>query len=236
MTEKNYNRIKVFCLTTVFALVFSCVFILPLSPGEYKNTHHLITSVPFISQSGSYPTGCEVVAATMVLQYYGYPYTVDQMIDGYLDIGSYTFESGRLVADDPNEMFIGNPRATQTFGCYAPVIARMMNKVLSGQTAYVMYDMSLEDISMNFIDKDIPVLVWVTINMREPAKTTPMTIRGTGRTMDWIDGEHCMVLVGHDEDNYYFNDPYQSYGKVSYPKEVAEQRYALLGSQAVVIK
>ena len=45
---------------------------------------------------------------------------------------------------------------------------------------------------------------------------------------------HCVLLVGYDENNYFFNDPMakkiQGYSKAS-----VEKAYAALGKQAIVI-
>ncbi|MFQ9415315.1 MAG: C39 family peptidase [Bifidobacterium pseudocatenulatum] len=42
------------------------------------------------------------------------------------------------------------------------------------------------------------------------------------RSYLWISNEHCMSLVGYDEENYYFNDPYENHGAIGYPKAVVE--------------
>ena len=43
-----------------------------------------IIDVPYIYQAVKYPTGCESVSATSVLQYYGLDISVDTFIDEYL--------------------------------------------------------------------------------------------------------------------------------------------------------
>ena len=43
-----------------------------------------IIEAPYIDQSVSYPTGCESVSATMLLQYLGYEITVDEFIRNYV--------------------------------------------------------------------------------------------------------------------------------------------------------
>ena len=45
--------------------------------------------------------------------------------------------------------------------------------------------------------------------------------------------EHCMLLVGYDEKNYYFKDPYDNNGVIGYPKEIVERRHAAQHSMAL---
>ena len=45
-----------------------------------------------------------------------------------------------------------------------------------------------------------------------------------------------MLLVGYDEEGYYFNDPYENNGVIRYPKELVEDRYKAQHMQAVVSK
>lgn len=56
---------------------------------------------------------------------------------------------------------------------------------------------------------------------------------GSG-TYEYPGGEHCLVLVGYDDENYYSNDPLKD-GLTAYKKSVVEQRFEALERQAVVI-
>ena len=42
-----------------------------------------------------------------------------------------------------------------------------------------------------------------------------------------------MLLVGYDEKNYYFNDPYDNNGVIGYTKEIVERRHAAQHSMAL---
>ena len=57
----------------------------------------------------------------------------------------------------------------------------------------------------------------------------------TGETFTWISNEHCMLLVGADEENYYFNDPYDGHGVIGYPKALVEDRHQAQHMQAVAV-
>ena len=195
-----------------------------------------IIDVPYIDQTDYYPSGCEVVSATMLLQYYGYEIFVDQYVDKYLDVSTVESKDGILMAEDPKDYFIGDPRSSYSYGCFAPVIVKSMNKILDGgKKAENITGTSLEVIAEQYIKKGIPVLVWATIEMEPPSEGTDWLLKSNGRRYHWIGGEHCLVLVGYDETSYYFNDPYANNGLVAYKKEVVEQRYEDLGKQAIVV-
>lgn len=195
-----------------------------------------IIDVPYIDQTDYYPSGCEVVSATMLLQYYGYEIFVDQYVDKYLDVSTVESKDGILMAEDPKDYFIGDPRSSYSYGCFAPVIVKSMNKILDGgKKAENITGTSLEVIAEQYIKKGIPVLVWATIEMEPPSEGTDWLLKSNGRRYHWIGGEHCLVLVGYDETSYYFNDPYANNGLVAYKKDVVEQRYEDLGKQAIVV-
>lgn len=42
-----------------------------------------------------------------------------------------------------------------------------------------------------------------------------------------------MLLVGYDENGYWFNDPYDHNGVIFYEKELTEQRHAAQHSMAI---
>ena len=56
-----------------------------------------------------------------------------------------------------------------------------------------------------------------------------------GKLIQWIAPEHCLLLVGYDDEHYIFNDPLKSKPFTYYKKAAVEQAYAGLFSQAVII-
>ena len=91
----------------------------------------------------------------------------------------------------------------------------------------------LSQLCKEYIDNNIPVVVWATINMLETVPKNSWYL-SDGKRFTWPGNEHCMVLTGYDSESYYFNDPYA--GKlVKYEKETVEQRYSELGKQSVAV-
>lgn len=206
-----------------------------LNDKNYSEQYKFI-SVPYISQSGGYPTGCEIVSASMLLQYYEYNVSVDEFIDNYLESSLLEEVNGDLYGPNPNEVFVGDPRSVYSYGCYAPVIVNSLNKILDGEhLAKNTTGNEFNELIENYIDREIPVLVWTSINLLPTNAGTQWYIRESGDKFQWISNEHCMVLVGYDEDKYYFNDPYEDNGVVSYDKELVEKRFEELGKQSVAI-
>lgn len=193
--------------------------------------------VPYIDQSIRYPTGCESVTTVMLLQYLGYDLTVDDFIQNYLEQRGFEKREGRLYGPDPNEYFCGSPYDEDSFGCYAPVICKALRKVLD--SSYEVIDETGTDINRlltDYIDRGMPVIFWACINMREPVTGPEWKLADTGETFTWISNEHCMLLVGYDEEGYYFNDPYENNGVIRYDKKTVEERHRAQHSMAVGVK
>lgn len=192
-----------------------------------------ILDVPYLSQEGILPTGCEVVSAAMVLQYWGIDITAPELAE-MLPCSSLYEEKGEFHGPDPNEYFVGSPFDPYSYGCYAPVIADVVSDVEPSLTAQVLYDCSLEELYGEYVSQGIPVLLWCTINMVESYDGAAWTLPD-GSSFTWRSNEHCLVLAGREGEEYICMDSYDSNGQVSIPFALLEQRYEELGSQAVVM-
>ena len=79
--------------------------------------------------------------------------------------------------------------------------------------------------------------------MQEPAVTYEWKVKGAksyssykdGDTCKWLANEHCMVLVGYDDEYYYLNDPL-SESTVEYERSIFDTRYAQMDKNAVVLE
>lgn len=196
--------------------------------------------VPYIDQSGKFPTGCESVSAVMLLHYLGCSLSVREFIEKYLEKADFERRGSELWGANPWEKFCGSPYAEDGFGCYAPVIYRALEKIFKERMlSYKAYDetgASMERLLTEYIDAGMPVIFWACINMREPVTGPEWKLLDSGETFTWISNEHCMLLVGYDEDGYYFNDPYENNGLICYPRELTEKRHAAQYSMAVGVK
>lgn len=199
-----------------------------------------ILDAPFIDQREEFPTGCESVSAVMALQHAGVEVTVREFIDSCLPQGPVPENGpdGILYGQNPREAFLGSPYSESGWGCYAPVIQKAMDALLAEKKAgLAVTDASgktLEELCQAYISRDMPVIVWTTMYMEEPS-FTEVTDSRTGQPFSWVSPEHCLLLVGADQQYYYFNDPLA--GKaVPYEKAAAEAAYQALGCQALVLE
>ena len=192
--------------------------------------------VPYIDQSVKYPTGCESVSAVMLLQYLGYEISVDEFISKYLECRDMEIREGVLYGPDPNECFCGSPYDEESFGIYAGGLKKALDKAAGDR--YCFEDESgtpIEELLRKYIDQDMPVIFWACINMRKEIPGPEWKLLDTGERFLWTSNEHCMLLVGYDEENYYFNDPYDNNGVIGYSKQLVEKRHSAQHSMALGI-
>ncbi|GMB10596.1 MAG: C39 family peptidase [Candidatus Improbicoccus devescovinae] len=208
-----------------------------------------LINVPYINQD-DIVFGCEAVSATMLLQYYGYTISEKDFTDSYLIQKDWnTNEDGRAYGPDPNAAFPGNPYIDTGencgYGCFAPALKKSIKKILNPELheAKVTTGLSMNDLIMNYIDKDKPVLLWATMGMAKSSPGDSWIINFTdenspykiGDEFTWPRNEHCLVLVGYDTKHYIFNDPYKNKGVIPYEKSLVNERFLELGKQSVVI-
>lgn len=200
---------------------------------------HLI-NVPYINQSLKYPTGCESVSSVMLLRYLGCHVTVDEWIENYLECQEFETRDGILYGGDPWKVFCGSPYREDGMGCYAPVICKTLNKVLEREGLFYAADETgcpVEELLTAYIDQEMPVVFWACVDMKEPVEGPVWRLaEDPQETFAWISNEHCMLLVGYDEEGYYFNDPYENHGVLRYDKSLVLQRHKAQYAMAVGIK
>ncbi len=188
-----------------------------------------VIDIDEILQNPELPTGCEVTSLAMVLNYWGYDIDKLTLATDYLkkgEIGSVNFK----------EAFVGDPRSAEAYGCYVEVIVDCAHNYLSDVSSLMQVtNVSGSELSdlYAYIQQDIPVIVWTTIDLVEPVYTTEWVING--ETLKWLSNEHCVVLTGYNQEEnvVYAADPLK--GNVTYDASLFEQRYNQLFSQAVII-
>ena len=92
-----------------------------------------ISNVPLIGQS-KLPTGCETCSATMLLKHYGYNISETTFADKYLVKKPFGYSNGSYTGPDPNCAFVGTPYSSNSYGAYAPIMVKCMNKYLSDKS------------------------------------------------------------------------------------------------------
>lgn len=218
-----------------------------VQPTEAKNASHMIPGAENeVIVQDELKAGCETYACTMLMHILGFDLDEYDFANNYLDI-HYVIEDddGNKSGPDMYSAFAGSAYAG--WGVYAPSMAKSMNQYLKDQKselkAYNYENIDIDTLCEEYIDQDIPVMIWATTDMQEPYVFDTWTVNYVdenaktkiGDTFSWYAHEHCLVLIGYDENEYYFDD--SAAGTVShFKKDLVKQRYEQLGSQCIVVK
>ena len=210
-----------------------------LSEKVYRNsTGTQLTDFEIMEQYPELPTGCEITAMTMVLNYYGYNVDKVTMALDYMpkiQAEFYRSEDGRLIGPDLENYFVGDPTEETGYICGTGAIVTAANAYLtdvgSDMTAVAMKNAQPEEL-YDLIDQGTPVVIWCTINMEDRAETDGW-YREDGTYMEWSTNDHGAVLIGYDEDTVTVADPI--YSRITVSRVQFEKIFAERGGQCVIL-
>lgn len=205
---------------------------------KQSQEEYLIEGFSVLNQMPELPTGCEITALTMVLNYYGYEIDKVTMATQYLPCTSANLHYGNdglLYGSDLNEYFVGDPTTELGSVCGTGAIVTAADSYL----ADVGSELLAEDITgakpgelYELVSEDIPVVVWVTIEMANRQDTQGWYTE-QGEYVDWSTNAHGAVLVGYSENTVTIADPIS--GVVEYDKDQFESVFESRGNQGVII-
>ena len=203
-----------------------------------SNSGTQLTDFDIIEQYPELPTGCEITAMTMVLNYYGYNVDKVTMAMDYMpkvQAEFYRSEDGRLMGPDLENFFVGDPTEETGYICGTGAIVTAANAYLtdvgSDMTAVAMKNAQPEEL-YDLIDQGTPVVIWCTINMEDRAETDGW-YREDGTYMEWSTNDHGAVLIGYDEDTVTVADPI--YSRITVSRVQFEKIFAERGGQCVIL-
>lgn len=203
-----------------------------ITVSDYKSAK--INNFKILNQFPSFPTGCEVVSLTSVLNHYGFDVDIHTMVEDYMPKMEHNYFSY-----SPNEYFYGLPYSyDQGMGCYPGCIVKTAENYFKDKnvTDYVAVNISggsVKDV-FNYIKSGVPVITWVTSGFTYPDVEGRWTVGN--ETFTWYEREHCLVTTGYNENDntVTVSDDAGGYTytvSLSKYKEVFEN----MGSMAVVI-
>ncbi len=194
-----------------------------------KNNTIIISGVPTINQYPKYPTGCESVALTILLNYYGVNISADDVINKLKKEPLPYEENGITYGGNPDIGFIGNPYNADSFGVYNRPIADVANMFKEG--VIVRNNVPLSEV-LELVNIGRPVIVWTSMNLALPYVSRTWIYKPTGATIEWKAQEHAVVIIGYNNDNVIISDPLR--GSTRYQsRSLFETRYNYYGRMVV---
>lgn len=178
--------------------------------------------VPCYMQNPELPTGCESVALTNALRYWGFNLGKSTIANNWMPYG-----------DDGVYNFIGNPHDDSGWIICAPGIVNTANKYLKSKGSNIVARNATGSSLMElrkYIDKGCPVVVWTTIDMGSP--NGPF---GTKHGYTLYGNNHAVVLTGYDPNTGRYQVADSLAGKVWRNGSSFTSLYNTMGKQAVVI-
>lgn len=191
--------------------------------GNNEQEHHIDIG-EFFYQNPELPCGCEAVALTNQLKYYGFSPSKTEICDKYLTYSNEDFVNS----------FVGDPYSElDGVTVLAPGLSAAANRYLTANKAdmfaYNVSDRNFEDL-FAYIEKGHPVQIWATMYMEQPGE-----IKGGCQGYNFHINEHSLLLTGFNRENNTVDVCCSLAGKVSYSKSQVEEVWKTIGKQAVVI-
>ena len=185
------------------------------------------------------PTGCEITALTMALNYYGYGIDKVTMAAQYLPTAAanlYYGADGTLYGSDLNQYFIGDPATEFGYVCGTGAIVTAADSYLSETESELrakdMTGTEPEEL-YEMVSEDIPVVVWVTIEWQTGSHAQGWYTEN-GEYVDWSTNDHGAVLIGYSEDTVTIADPVS--GLTEYSRGQFESVFESRGRQCVILQ
>ena len=185
--------------------------------------------VPCVMQNPELPTGCESVALTNALKYYGFNLSKTTMAASYV---------ARSTGTNFVTAFHGNPYSSTGGMVCAPGIVIAANKYLKEKKStlrgHELTGASLWSLCQNHIANGRPVIIWTSIGYSMNGHVYRSQQYG-GRTYYAHTLSHTVVLSGYDEEQnvVWISDSIS--GKVKKKYSLVNSVYVKHGKQAVVL-
>ena len=196
---------------------------------ELRRNTIIISNVPTINQYPNYPTGCESVALTILLKYYGVNVTPDNVIASLKKGDKPYKENDVQYGGNPNIEFVGSPYQSDSYGVYNNPIVEVAQTYKPG--AIVRTGMAFEEI-IDLVNHGRPVIAWTSMNLALPYISDSWIYKPTGEKINWKAQEHAVVVIGYNDENIIISDPLT--GTVRYQsRKTFESRYNYYGRMAV---
>jgi len=198
---------------------------------EFSNNDEkvILANVPLIQQLPELDRGCEVTSLAMMLQYAGV--SVDKMTLAN-EIKKVDFiDDG--VRGNPNEGFVGNiyTFSESGYAVYHGPLFQLAEKYLPNK-AVDLTGKNIEEIYKSIkAGQPVVMITNATFAPLDEAEFTTWETNSGDVSITY--NEHCVVLIGYDQESVYIRDPLEDSLDVKVPRETFEQAWVQMGSQAI---
>ncbi|MBG9827651.1 putative protein YvpB [Bacillus wiedmannii] len=189
----------------------------------------ILSNVPLIQQLPELDRGCEVTSLAMMLQYAGI--TVDKMKLAN-EIKKVDFMNDG-VRGNPNEGFVGNiyTFSESGYGVYHGPLFQLAKKYLPNK-AVDLTGKSIEELYKS-VKSGQPVVMITNAKFAPLDEDEFTTWETNSGDVSITYNEHCVVLIGYDEEFVYIRDPLEDSLDVKVPRGKFEKAWMQMGSQAI---
>ena len=200
-----------------------------------------IVSAPYIDQTERWVNGCESISSVMLLQAMGIAIDPDTFIERDLPHAPYWDYDGKLYGPDPWGFDTGYTEFYTGDGGEAPGSGKALQSALDHEGAADAFEVVDETGKTaaqlcEYLDAGMPVVFWATLDFTPVPEERDHWLLADGTDFAWKCHEHCLLLVGYDDEHYWFNDPWHNHGVCAQPKALVEDCHAAQGMFAVTLK
>ena len=194
--------------------------------GYQLSQSKVIEGFNTVMQTPELPTGCEIVALTETLNFYGFGADKIEMCDTFLPVD-------KMAVQTMDEAYIGDPYSDDGFGCTAVCITATANDYFdylgSDWYAVDLTGISFQEMLYQ-VDQGRPAIVWSTIDQRE---SYPQYVDVLGRNFNYW--QHCLAVYGYDLEKKQVHCADPLVGNVAYDMDRFERIYNVMERQTVIL-
>ncbi|MFC4404793.1 C39 family peptidase [Gracilibacillus xinjiangensis] len=190
---------------------------------------------PIVHQFPELPRGCEITSLTMLFQYHNIDVNKMRLAKEIKrDKTPYVKKNGVVYFGDPNTGFVGNMYSFNQPGLgvyHQPLYELTMNYV--GDKAVNLTGQDFQSV-IRSVSNGEPVVTITNITYQPLSESEFETWQTPNGPVEITRKLHAVLVTGYDQQNVYFNDPYDGKQKKA-PKQSFIAAWEQMGKQAISI-
>nr|WP_122647076.1 C39 family peptidase [Enterococcus mediterraneensis] len=176
--------------------------------------------------------GCEVTALSMLLRYYGYDTTKNQLAEKLDYVPVYV---DNTYHGNPHDGFVGEIAGGDwAMGVAVEPIAKVAKQIAVDYQVEASTKRTFDEV-LAVVSKKTPVWIKATVELEVPTDEDFMVWETTSGPVEVSPINHAVVITGIKGDTIYVNDPYGHKDR-EIAKEDLQKIYERMGSQSLYLK